>query len=265
MPGFHFRLPFLNQEDTAKLTAAFPLLGASPKAAHDNLLNFLTELFDWMEGHEHAYCAEPGNKAIFYAFARLEYYNSLLPLGGGREKLATACALAAMDVPLLVKLVEGFVDARRMFYNAQDEQALEAVTTGARNPAPNANGMAGAPLTKSEVRKARRASSKVAREFEKAARALTARLENQLNIGHSEHQVTTGCSGASADDDQGMQSDGGFEGRVAESKVYWSVHLLKSLGIAVDRWLECLENQGKYSRRSEWADVFGPATASASG
>lgn len=263
IPGFQFALPFLTLDETATLACSFGLLGASPKVAHDSLLVFLTELFDWMKGHEYAYCAEPNNKAIFYRFARLEYYNSLIPAAGIRNRL-TACALASIDVPLLIKLVEGFVDARRAFYHVEDEKALEAIGTGARTPADTAVATLGVPMAKSEFKKATKESNKVMKEFEKAARALTARLERQLTFDTPGPENSVGELKGSVHEDQGLQTDKGVEGMEAIKPQgnYWSTHLLKDLGIAVDRWIKCLKNQGKSGQRLEWKMAFGQAPGS---
>ncbi|KAJ9162264.1 hypothetical protein NKR19_g1415 [Coniochaeta hoffmannii] len=251
MPGFHFGpLPFLTHDETATLTSAFGLLGDSPKLGHDTFLVFLAELLDWMNAHEYAYCAQEeeeegqaDGKRVFYAFGRLEYYNSLAPLGGNRNRV-TAHALAAIDVPLLIRLVEGFVRARRAF---SDEETLEALGAA---PADESK------LSKKQLKRASREASRAMNEFEKAARALTARLDSQLTMDDGQDGLM---------EDEHNEADEGDEGAQETKKSrgsYWSSTLLKRLGVAVDRWLKCLENQEKRAGGLQWENVFGQTPAS---
>ncbi|KAB5572178.1 hypothetical protein GE09DRAFT_1216780 [Coniochaeta sp. 2T2.1] len=128
---FDFSEPPFDHAEMTKLSAAFGFVADQP-GAYDNFLRVFIGIFDRMSANKMAYCNNAEANATFFSFIRLQHYNGLLGRArGDMTKPDQARALASIDVPLMTKVIETFIQARREFLEKKKEAVNDAKNTQA--------------------------------------------------------------------------------------------------------------------------------------
>ncbi|OIW31629.1 hypothetical protein CONLIGDRAFT_678094 [Coniochaeta ligniaria NRRL 30616] len=235
--GFRFQEQSLTDDELTHLAATFGFL-VQPNAC-DIFVRLFAGIFRSMLSHKMAYCNNPEANRHFFAFVRLQHYNSLLG-GRARGQLDTADlarALASLDVDLMIKVIDSLINSRRALLDAAMEEDKVAEDTVESPPAVTQ------PVTQPLS------------EFEKAAMALSCQMATHMVM------EDTGLSNNGGVDDNDNQSKKAINDYLAlpeTNGIKWSKQLLQSLCEPLNAWIR-EKFVGKQEKQAvdEWTKVFG--------
>lgn len=232
MEGFCFPEQSLADDELAYLAITFGFL--VQRNACDIFVRLFTGLFHRMVSQKMAYCNNPGANRHFFAFVRLQHYNSLLgKFRGHLDKPDLARALASLDVDLMIKVIDHLINGRRSFLDAEMEKEKKGEDTTESPPADTQ------PLS----------------EFEKAAMALSRQMAKHMVMEDTDRSNNGGI------DDNDTQSKKALDDYLAlpeTNGIKWSKHLLQGLCQPIDAWMR-EKFVGKQEKQAvdEWTKVFG--------
>lgn len=232
--GFRFPEQSLTDDELTHLAVTFGFL-VQPNAC-DVFVRLFTGLFRSMLSHKMAYCNNPEANRHFFAFVRLQHYNSLLvsKARGQLNKTDLARALASLDVDLMIKVIDSLIDGRRAFLDAEMEMDMVAEDTAESPPADTQ------PLS----------------EFEKAAMALSSQMAKHMVMEDTDQSNNGGI-----DEDNDNQSKKAINDYLAlpeTNGIKCSQHLVHTLWQSIDLWMR-EKFAGKQEKQAvdEWTKVFG--------
>ncbi|OIW31932.1 hypothetical protein CONLIGDRAFT_678377 [Coniochaeta ligniaria NRRL 30616] len=169
MEGFHFeKLPFLDHDEMVHLACCIELLPV-PAMGIDNLFFWILCFFRHMNNRTlGSFSNDNPGKREWYASVRQEVYNSFLTRGRGRSAghrvepyRQSALGLAALKIPVIVKVIEACAQARRNFNQLHpapvrpfqleiiDEKGA-SIITGEGSPFPSVSQLLGIDVSQEE-------------------------------------------------------------------------------------------------------------------